>query len=80
MWLVLSVACALSAVGLSALSGLVLQPDEENEEIRGQRLANTTVTVLAVVAAMFCALFLLFWFADLVFSPLQGFGGEGAID
>ncbi len=77
MWLVLSVASALSAVGFSLLGSLVFQPAEDSDYDRGLRAANLAMTILAVAAAMFCALFLLFWFADLVFSPLQGFGGEG---
>ena len=76
MWLVLSVASALSAVAFSALGGLVFQPSEDGDD-RGLRTANLAVTVLAVAAAMFSALFLLLWFADLVFAPLQGFEGNG---
>ena len=81
MWLVLSVASALSAVAFSILGGFVFQPGDEGGEDRGQRTANLAMTILAVAAAMLSALFLLFWFADLVFSPLAGFeGGEGGID
>lgn len=76
MWLVLSVASALSAVAFSALGGFVFQPSENGDD-RGPRTANLAVTVLAVAAAMFSALFLLLWFADLVFAPLQGFEGNG---
>jgi hypothetical protein len=80
MWLVLSVASALSAVGFSALGGLVFQPSEDDEGAQARRGANLAMTVLAVAAAMFCAIFLLLWFADLLFSPLQGFGGEAGAD
>jgi hypothetical protein len=76
MWLVLAVASALSSVAFSALGGLVFQPSAEGDD-RGLRMANLAVIVLAVAAAMFSALFLLLWFAELVFAPLQGFEGNG---
>lgn len=75
MWLLLSVCSALSAVGFSALADFVFQPGDEGD-VR-VRQANLVLAVLSVLAAMLCALFLLFWLADLVFAPLQGFEGHG---
>jgi len=74
-WLLLSVGSALSAVGFSVLGSLVFQPRDEGDA--RARQANLAMTVLAVSAAMLCAVFLLLWFVDLVFAPLQGLEGAG---
>lgn len=75
LWLLLSVGSALSAVGFCVLGELVFQPENEGD-VRARR-ANLLMTALAVAATMLCALFLLFWVADLVFAPLQGLEGAG---
>lgn len=75
-WLLLSVGSALSAVGFSVLGSLVFQPRDEGDA--RARQVNLAMTVLAVSAAMLCAISLLLGFVDLVFVPLQGFEGAGA--
>jgi hypothetical protein len=76
VWLLLAIGSALSAVGFCVLGDVVFQPVDEND-VRARQF-NLLMTVFAVCATMLCAVFLLFWIADLVFAPIQGLeGGAG---